>query len=116
MSKKTRQPVEKSKAWERKRPFERRFETQEPNVTFLIVCEGEKTEPLYFEGFRVKSAKLIIRGEGNNTVNLVRIALRLRDQQAKERPPYDQVWCVFDREISPPNTLTRRSLSPKSMA
>ena len=58
MSKKKRQPVEKSKAWERKRPFERRFETQEPNVTFLIVCEGEKTEPLYFEGFRVKSANM----------------------------------------------------------
>ena len=101
MSRKKRQSVGKSKAWERKRPFERRVETQEPKVKFLIVCEGEKTEPFYFEGFRVKSAKLIIKGAGDNTVNLVRIALRLREEQAKEGPPYDQVWCVFDRDDFP---------------
>jgi RloB-like protein len=32
---------------------------------------------------------------------LVRIAIKLRKEQAKEGPPYDQVWCVFDRDDFP---------------
>jgi len=44
---------------------------------FLIVCEGEKTEPNYFRKFPVdtKVIKLDIQGEGKNTKSLVEKAI-----------------------------------------
>ena len=62
---------------------------------FLIICEGEKTEPLYFEAFKVpKDVRAIkIIGAGQNTLSLVKEAIKLRGQDE-----YDQVWCVFDVE------------------
>lgn len=60
---------------------------------FLIVCEGEKTEPLYFDDFRVaKSVKVV--GIGFNTVSLVQKAIEIRDESEDK---FDQVWCVFDK-------------------
>ena len=40
---------------------------------FLIVCEGEKTEPNYFRSFPVNKnlIRLDIKGEGKNTKSLV---------------------------------------------
>jgi hypothetical protein len=65
--------------------------------TFLIVCEGLKTEKLYFEAFKVpKDVKDIdVIGRGLNTISLVDEAIRIRDASPNE---YDQVWCVFDVE------------------
>jgi hypothetical protein len=69
--------------------------TRETIPSFLIVCEGEKTEPNYFAGFRVPAeiARVDIKGLGANTASLVRRAIALRDQG-----DYDQTWCVFDRD------------------
>lgn len=63
---------------------------------FLIVCEGEKTEPNYFRAFRVPKEVADIRGLGDNTVGLVQRTLELRKEDV-----YDQVWCVFDRDSFP---------------
>lgn len=62
---------------------------------FLIVCEGEKTEPLYFEAFKVpKDVRAIkIFGTGLDPLSLVKETIGLR-----EKGDYDQVWCVFDVE------------------
>ncbi len=48
---------------------------------FLIVCEGEKTEPNYFRSFPVdtKVIKLDIKGEGKNTKSLVEKAIELKN-------------------------------------
>jgi hypothetical protein len=64
---------------------------------FLIVCEGQSTEKLYFEAFKVpKDVRgVTVIGAGLNTVSLVEKAIKLRDQATGE---YDQVWCVFDVE------------------
>lgn len=43
--------------------------------TILIVCEGENTEPSYFEQFKLTSATII--GEGYNAVSLVKQAEKL---------------------------------------
>lgn len=59
----------------------------------LIVCEGENTEPSYFNQFKLSSAEIIPIGEGYNTVSLVERANKFA-QDAK----YDQVWCVFDKD------------------
>jgi len=64
--------------------------------TILIVCEGENTEPSYFRQFKFSSAT--IKGEGCNTISLVRRAIKL----SKENK-YDQVWCVFDADPKPDN-------------
>jgi hypothetical protein len=61
--------------------------------TFLIVCEGENTEPSYFSQFRLSSATIRSIGEGYNTLSLVNRTLQL----AKEKN-YEQVWCVFDKD------------------
>lgn len=68
--------------------------------TFLIVCEGKKTEPNYFQSFPVKSdvINLDVRGEGKNTISLVREAVRLKEEAIDRKQPYVQVWCVFDKD------------------
>lgn len=65
--------------------------TEKPSI--LIVCEGENTEPSYFNQFRITSAKVKSVGEGYNTVSLVNRAFALAQQGN-----YDQVWCVFDKD------------------
>lgn len=65
--------------------------TEKPSI--LIVCEGENTEPSYFNQFRITSAKVKSVGEGYNTVSLVNRALALAQLEN-----YDQVWCVFDKD------------------
>jgi hypothetical protein len=78
-------------------------DAQEVLQRFLIVCEGEKTEPNYFEGFRVPQLVVDTVGTGRNTLSLVEEAIRLKGEKEIEalrrgRTPYDQVWCVFDRD------------------
>ena len=82
---------------------ERRVDAQEVLQRFLIVCEGEKTEPNYFNGFRVPQLAVDAVGTGHNTLSLVEEAIRLKgekeaDAKRRDRPPYDQCWCVFDRD------------------
>jgi len=64
---------------------------------FLIVCEGEKTEPNYFLSFRVPREVIDVRGIGANTISLVKEAIKIRDKNGD----YDEVWCVFDRDSFP---------------
>jgi len=61
--------------------------------TILIVCEGENTEPSYFNQFRLSSAKVKSVGEGYNTISLV-----IRAFELSQKEKYDQVWCVFDKD------------------
>ncbi len=70
--------------------------TRNVRERFLIVCEGERTEPNYFKCFRVPKEVIDVRGLGYNTVSLVKKAIDLRNQDS-----YDQVWCVFDRDSWP---------------
>ena len=66
---------------------------------FLIVCEGEKTEPNYFKSFPKQSGKIIFDiefdGGGISTLKVVEKAIELRD---KSKRKYDRVWAVFDRD------------------
>lgn len=79
------------------RRTEPNFERATPKLiekpTILIVCEGENTEPTYFNQFRLSSATVKPIGEGYNTTSLVNRAIQLANQGK-----YDQVWCVFDKD------------------
>jgi hypothetical protein len=57
----------------------------------LIVCEGEKTEPNYFKGYRVSSSKIIridIKGTGKDTCRVVEEALKLKKIAEKNKEAY----------------------------
>ncbi|MEO8238084.1 MAG: RloB family protein [Flavobacterium sp.] len=84
----------------------RKEKTREVRVYFLIVCEGEKTEPNYFKSFKtnVKSFVYTIDtlGEGTNTKDLVRRTIVARDKSSQK---YDSVWAVFDKDSFSPNNF-----------
>ena len=68
---------------------------------FLIVCEGEKTEPNYFRKFPENPEvydRIDIHGTGYNTVSLVKEAIRLKSEAQTRKEPYIEVWCVFDKD------------------
>lgn len=77
----------------------------------LIVCEGEKTEPNYFKSFNMMDNKTGIvyeitnEGGGINTIQVVDMAIKLRDAAAKKGKPYDSVWAVFDRDSFEPQNF-----------
>jgi hypothetical protein len=72
-----------------------------PKQRFLIVCEGEKTEPQYFNAFRVLSAKIEVTGLGTNTIDLVERTKDIVKDYKKKDQIFDQVWCVFDKDDFP---------------
>lgn len=72
-----------------------------PKDSFLIVCEGEKTEPNYFNSFRVPGEIKEVFGLGSNTVGLVEEALEIQKEAKKFGFKFDQVWCVFDKDDFP---------------
>jgi hypothetical protein len=84
----------------------RKERTKEVRVYFLIVCEGEKTEPNYFKSFKtnIKSFVYTIEtlGEGSNTKDLVKRTIKARDNSSQK---YDSVWAVFDRDSFSPNNF-----------
>lgn len=88
--------AEKRKAKEDKK---RKVAVRNVAVSFLIVCEGEKTEPQYFTSLikdRVSRVREVdIQGEGRGTVSLVKQALSLVEKSSTE---YDRVWVVFDKD------------------
>jgi hypothetical protein len=76
---------------------------------FLIVCEGEKTEPNYFKKFDNRIINIVdvdhdIRNEiecvgiGSNTLRVVEKAITMRDAELGK---YDRVWAVFDKDSFP---------------
>lgn len=83
---------------------ERLVDTGEPLQQFLIVCEGAKTEPNYFQEFHAPPLLVVDAvGTGYNTLSLVEEAIRLKSEKEAEaqqrgKLPYDQSWCVFDRD------------------
>lgn len=67
----------------------------------LIVCEGEKTEPLYFSGMRDalkpefrNRLHIIVKGTGLHTLDLLEYALR----ECRLSGGYDHVWLAYDRD------------------
>jgi RloB-like protein len=71
----------------------RKVDTKDVKQRFLIVCEGTKTEPNYFKGFRVPKVVIEIQGVAQDPSKLVNSAKELAAEDE-----YDQVWCVFDRD------------------
>jgi len=86
----------------------RRSKFSDQQITVLIVCEGEKTEPQYFKHWwreckRSVSANIEIISDdacGTDAKSIVEYA---KDKKAIF--DYDEIWCVFDRDENPPDKL-----------
>lgn len=87
---------------------ERKKEIRDPKPnSFLIVSEGAKTEPLYFDGLAkhinekygqsvsVKKPSIDTKGEGKCTVSLVEATTKF---VSRTHNIYSQVWVVFDKD------------------
>ena len=61
--------------------LKRRKNFKQIRKNFLIVCEGEKTEPLYFRSFPVPKKVFDVVGLGANTESLVEKAIEIRDSE-----------------------------------
>lgn len=105
-NKKDKQAADRKKHKEQLKPkrrpepnLDRKEGSLSTNPKILIVCEGKKTEPSYFNQFRVPTADVLptatakVVGEGYNTLSLVD---RAKELCAEKK--YDQVWCVFDKD------------------
>ncbi|MEJ8305687.1 RloB family protein [Saccharibacillus sacchari] len=68
---------------------------------FLIVCEGTKSEPQYFQGFGLSNTHMV--GVGGSPLTVVDCAINEinKSKRKRSRIAYDQVWCVFDRDSFP---------------
>jgi hypothetical protein len=82
--------------------------TIEERRYFLIVCEGERTEPIYFDYWKrflpnhlLETVQII--GQGDNTINIVRKAIEEKKARATDpvKPDFDEVWAVFDKDDFP---------------
>ncbi|HSH04395.1 MAG TPA: RloB family protein [Anaerolineae bacterium] len=108
--------------------FNRKAETRTQRNCILIVCEGESTEPTYFEKLRIHlkldSVDVIIRGEEckSDPVSVVEYALeqkKQRDREAKISPtqaPFNEVWCVIDTETPVDNQVALERATAKARA
>lgn len=76
-------------------------------ANYLIVCEGKKTEPNYFNGLKKKINEkygnkvdvlipnIDVKGTGMNTTSLVKYTQKIVNYANKV---YGQVWVVFDKD------------------
>jgi len=79
--------------------FSRRRPTRIEKESFLIICEGENTEPEYFKSFRLSSArvKTIAYTNKGNAFNFVNAAITEKNKRGKD---FDNYWVVFDMDAN----------------
>lgn len=84
--------------------LERKAKARPQSQRFLIVCEGTKTEPNYFNelvaslGIHPQTVK-IAPNNGSSPDRIVEHALKLYDDDALGGDSFDKVFCVFDRDM-----------------
>jgi hypothetical protein len=105
MARKIKIPNEHLKRFARAE-LKRKKDIRNKRKYYLIVCEGEATEPNYFEGLKqdlpkgvLTAYQIDIAGTGRNTQSLVDEALRLQSIYEKGTiRKIDRLWVVFDRD------------------
>ena len=80
----------------------------------LIVCEGSKTEPYYFEAFKTFNRgsnvyDVEVKGLGDNTMNVVDKAIEL-----SKKGDYDRIWAVFDKDSFSSNQFNGAIIKAKN--
>jgi hypothetical protein len=88
--------------------YKRKISTREPAPDLIIIyTEGTRTEPYYFDSFKLHPVILKTIGLGMNTKSLVRYVERevgkvVKEYSKKHNMPLEEVeyvvWCVFDKD------------------
>ncbi len=112
--------TDQGKAWAKKKPSTRLVDVRPQRERLLIVCEGSKTEPNYFDSIKALMPKHIaevidVDGQGFNTQSLVNHAQGIRDKKKKTDYPYDEVWVVFDKDSFEPDKFDNAIHSAEAM-
>lgn len=87
----------------------RKVEIKKKRTFYLIVCEGEQTEPNYFNALKAQLPKGVLEltnididGTGKNTLTIIKEAAKLREHYEKKYlREIDHVCAVFDRDSFP---------------
>lgn len=112
MARKVKIPNHIQKRLEREE-HKRNRNTKSKRKYFLIVCEGEKTEPNYFESLKndlpkgvLTSCRIDIEGTGRNTISLVEESIKIKDRLEDQTSlSIDKIWVVFDRDSFEPDNF-----------
>jgi hypothetical protein len=105
MARKIKIPNEHLKRYARAQ-HKRKHNIRNKRKYYLIVCEGEATEPNYFEGLKqdlpngvLTAYQIDIEGTGRNTQSLIDEAIRLKMEYEKNTTrSVDNLWVVFDKD------------------
>ena len=92
---------------------------KETREFFLIICEGKKTEPNYFEGYKKELPKFVINleicgGCGNTRSLICHAETRNATRKRVYGVGYDQIWLVFDKDDFPPSRFNDTILMAES--
>jgi hypothetical protein len=100
MSNKPLKKVDENKAWNKRKTSKSPYniDSKEVRKSFLIICEGENTEPEYFKSFPVVTASVEAIGYGASKMTLVNKAIAL---SKREEHRGKEVWVVFDFDVKP---------------
>ena len=91
----------------------RKIDSKNKRKYYLIVCEGEKTEPNYFKSLKNALPKGVLEicafsidGTGYNTESLVKKGIELKQawENNLERT-VDKLWVVFDKDSFRPEAF-----------
>ncbi len=85
----------------------RKSESRLIQYRYLIACEGEETEPTYFDEIKRKLPRdiaIIAKGDGRNTLSLIKWAEEEKNSyEYVNGKQIDEVWIVMDRDSFPPH-------------
>ena len=97
--------------------YGRRKAFKEPRKSILIVCEGEKTEPIYFNALKKRLGMAIVDvevvGEGAAPITVINCAIELREERKRiarrslTKTEYEIIYCVIDVEAPKTESLPR---------
>jgi len=94
----------------------RRNSFREQYERILIVCEGTKTEPQYFNAMKSKLhlISLVVAGKHckSEPDKIIKHAIELK-KKASESPDtkYEHVWCILDVEAPNPHASLEKAIS-----
>lgn len=87
-------------------PFKRRPSFKQIRESFLILCEGQNTEPIYFNAFRLTTATVrALSVTSGDAGVVVRAAIKRRQAETDKGKLYDQYWVVFDKDHTTNHTF-----------
>lgn len=105
MTRKDKRQADQAASRRQPRALGRAAPTRTENPTLLIVCQGTVTEVEYFRHFELATADIRVLGQAYDPEKLVQFALDLRAAAQRGKYPYQQVWCVFDKDDTAPGNF-----------